>query len=577
MLKDVFSLNYFRGRLAHLEALPQLALLGLAAGLAAGSLMVLFRLAIEVPLVWLLGDAENFEQLPASLRFIGPLLGVCLILLCLYLVAPERRRVGVVYVLERLNFHQGYLHGRNAIVQFFSGALAIISGLPAGREGPAIHLGAAVSSLLGQRLQAPNNSIRILVGCGVAAAISASFNTPLAGVLFAMEVVLLEYSINGFLPVMVASVTAALINHAVFSGEIAFIVPELQYRSLYEIPFIMLLGFVLGTLAAAFNKLVLLTHRLQHWPLSVRFLSAGLMAALGAVAVPEIMGIGYDSISSILQGQMLLPTLLLLTLVKLACTAWCFGIGIPMGCIGPILLIGASAGGALGILGGLISPQPIGDMGFYAMLGMGAMMSAALQAPLAALTALLELTHNSNIIFPGMLAIVVANLTCSYVFKQKSVFWSLLAEQGHLPNQSPLTQALSREGVAAVMQRNTPRSSHKVTPAEAQALIELNAPWLLIMREGTPVSLLATSDLRRFLLAEHAPTQEHQEISLLAIPAQRKDLQPIAIQATLKEALDRLNQSGSEALYVRGWSGSIVGTLTYDDLRNYMNQQQNLL
>ncbi|PXF30135.1 hypothetical protein WH50_16415 [Pokkaliibacter plantistimulans] len=577
MLKDVFTLNHFRGRLAHTGALPQLALLGLLSGLATGFVMVIFRFAIELPLEWLLGDPEAFEQLPWLLRGLFPLLGAGVIALILLPFPPSRRRVGVVYVLERLNFHQGYLHGRNAIIQFITGSIAIISGMPGGREGPAVHLGAAICSQLGQRIKVPNNTMRLMVGCGVAAAISASFNTPLAGVLFAMEVVLMEYTVNGFLPVMIASVTAAVMNYLLFSSDVAFIVPELQYRSLTELPFIMLLGVVLGALAAAFCKIVTLCQHLHHWPLSARLFCAGAVAGIAGIVAPQVMGIGYDTISDILQPHLLLSTLLIITVVKLVATAFCFGMGMPMGCIGPILFVGAAAGGALGVIANVGSHQPVGAIGFYAMLGMGSMMGATLQAPLAALTALLELTHNSNIIFPGMLAIVVANLTCTYVFKQKSLFWSLLLSSNQAQRQTPVSQALSRESVAAIMRRGVPLYPYKVPPELAHSMLDHNGPWYLISRDDVPVCLLATNDLRAFVLAEHAPTQEEDTINLLAIPAIRKDVKAIAIQSTLKEAMDLFNQSGAEALYVTGWNGNIVGAFTRDDLTSYMNNQQTLL
>ncbi|MFP8966678.1 chloride channel protein [Pokkaliibacter sp. CJK22405] len=576
MLRDVFTLSHFRGRLAHVEALPQLALLGLLCGIATGLVMALFRWVIQLPLEQLLGDPEAFEKLTLWERGLFPLIGAVVIILIFLPFPASRRRVGIVYVLERLNFHQGYLHGRNALIQFFTGAIAVISGMPGGREGPAIHLGAAVSSLMGQRIKVPNNTMRLLIGCGSAAAISASFNTPLAGVLFAMEVVLMEYTVSGFLPVMIASVTAAVMNYLLFSSEVAFIVPELRYHSLSELPYIMLLGCVLGALAAAFCKIVTYCQRLHHWPMGVRLLCAGAAAALAGMLAPQVMGIGYDTISDILQPKFLLSTLLLITLVKLLATAICFGLGMPMGCIGPILFIGAAAGGSLGMIANLMSHE-VGAIGFYAMLGMGSMMSAVLQAPLAALTALLELTHNSNIIFPGMLAIVVANLTCAYIFKQKSLFWCLLLAANKSRSHTPLALALSRESVAVLMRREVPRFPHKVTPDITHAMLDYKGPWYLLERESEPVCLLSSTDFRNFLVTDHAPITEDEPLNLLAIAAVRKDLKPVSIQATLKEAMDTLDQTGVEALYVTDWYGKIAGILTRDDLLNYMNSKQTIL
>ena len=124
--------------------------------------------------------------------------------------------------MERLTRHQGYLPLRNAVIQFFGGAIALISGQSGGREGPAIHLGATAASLLGQKFQLPNNSIRTMIACGTAAAIASSFNTPIAGVIFAMEVVMMEYTVASFLPIIVAAVTSTLVSQAFFGAAPAF-------------------------------------------------------------------------------------------------------------------------------------------------------------------------------------------------------------------------------------------------------------------------------------------------------------------------------------------------------------------
>ena len=159
---DAFTLATFRQRLAHVDALPQLAILGVLCGALTGIVMLGFRGAIEVPLSFVLpgGDSENFEDLPVFARFALPVVGGLAIGFVLTRLSAENRSVGVTHVMERLSRHQGHLPLRNALLQFFGGALVLISGHSSGREGPAIHLGAASSSLLGQALELPNNSIR---------------------------------------------------------------------------------------------------------------------------------------------------------------------------------------------------------------------------------------------------------------------------------------------------------------------------------------------------------------------------------------------------------------------------------
>ena len=175
------SIRTFRRRLASIDSMPQFAILGLASGFLTGLVIIAFRLAIEWPLDQLLEDGpESFETLDPVSAFSLPIAGALLLVAIFALLSKQDRRVGVIHVIERLARHQGHMPLRNAVVQFITGVIALASGQSGGREGPAIHLGAAGSSLIGQYLQLPNNSVRVLVGCGAAAAISASFNTPVA-------------------------------------------------------------------------------------------------------------------------------------------------------------------------------------------------------------------------------------------------------------------------------------------------------------------------------------------------------------------------------------------------------------
>lgn len=231
-----------------------LAMLGLISGVLVGVVIVLFRLLIEVTQSGFLpaGNPEDYESLSWQVRVLLSSAGGLVLGLLFYFASPTAPRVGVIHVLERLAYHEGHLPFKNMLLQFFGGAIAIISGHSVGREGPSVHLGAATASLLGQKLRMPNNSIRVLVACGAAAAIAASFNTPLAGVIFSMEVILMEYTITGFTPVILAAVSATAVNWSVFGKYPAFIVPALELNSYWELPLIVIMGIVIGAIAARF-------------------------------------------------------------------------------------------------------------------------------------------------------------------------------------------------------------------------------------------------------------------------------------------------------------------------------------
>lgn len=542
-------LDHLSERLAAMEALPQLAALGLVSGLLAGAVIIAFRLVIHLgQAAWLPdGQAEAFEAVEPWLRLAVATAGGLAVGLLLQALAPAHRLVGVVHVMERLSYHQGHLPVRNLLTQFVGAAICLVSGHSVGREGPSIHLGAAAGSQVGQRLGLPNNSIRTLVACGTAAAIAASFNTPIAGVIFAMEVVMMEYTIAGFTPVILAAVSGAVLTRAVFGDDTAFSVPPLDMLSLWDLPWLVVIGLVLGTLSALFIRLLSASSAaLTTTPLWLRTTLGGAITGLLAMAVPQIMGVGYDTVNGVLLGQVGLGLLLAIAAFKLLATTLGLGLGLPGGLIGPTLVIGAAAGGALGVVGGMLNPEHASSPGFYAMVGMSAMMSATLQAPLAALMALLELTGNPNIILPGMLAVVIANLVTREVFHQDSIYLVLMRARGLDYRNDPVAQSLRRVGVAAVMERSYAECAPQVERAAAEQLLAGNPRWLLVREDGRPLTLLPAADLARALSDSEAHT-----FDLLAIPARRRDLAPIHLQASLQEAMEALQAGRAEVLYVQ--------------------------
>lgn len=585
-LKTHFE-NYtrvFREQLSGVDALPQLAILGLISGALTAGVILLFRFMIEVPLAYFLpnGDPENFEGLSTFARVVLPISGALLIGTIWYRLKISQRKVGIAFVMERLNYHQGYISFKSLVTQFVGGVLTVVSGQSSGREGPAVHLGAASSSLLGRYLNLPNNSIRTLISCGTAAAISASFNTPIAGVIFAMEVVMMEYTLASFTPVILASVIAAIISQAVYGADPAFLVPQLYMNSLMEIPYIIMCGIGIGIVSACFVGLIKMTIRKSTSNIFYRILAAGALTAAAAIFMPEVMGIGYDTVNQTLLGEFGLLLLLSIALVKVIVTGVSIGLGMPSGLVGPILFIGATVGGAFGLIAQWLMPETSSSAGFYAMLGMGAMMGSALQAPLAALLALLELTQNPNIIMPGMLIIVVSSMVASEVFKQQSVFLSILKEQGLNYHNSPIIQALRRVSVGAIMTRQFAHAKRHLVFQEAKEILRQEPKWILVSNsDGKPVSLLPTVDLAHYLEenekdlleGEQHPIKERILIDLLEIPAQRKDIASLYFQATLQETLDRFTETKTEALYVERTSGPsisrVLGIVTRSEVENY--------
>jgi CIC family chloride channel protein len=335
------------------------------------------------------------------------------------------------------------------------------------------------------------------------------------------------------------------------------------------------MGIVLGTLAALFIHLLQRSTLLfPGWPVWLRFTLGGLAVGLLALVAPEIMGIGYDTVNRALLGQLGLVLLITITLFKLVATAFGLGMGLPGGLIGPTLVIGAVAGGTMGTIAVNWLPGEFSSPAFYALIGMGTMMGATLQAPLAALMAMLELTANPNIILPGMLALITAGMVSRELFGKESVYLELIRARGLDYRDSPLTQALRRIGVASVMDRNIEALPQYVDYKRAGEALAREPRWIVISERNKPVSLMPAADLARHLQVAAEKETLDETIDLNDIPAQRREISPIDFKATLQEAHATLKSTGVEALYVirRTIPGIdvIYGVLTRSELeRSY--------
>lgn len=542
-------LEGFRIQLARPDAVLPLSLLGLIAGILAALTVIALRLLVDSAQTTLypMAQAGDFESLPWHWRLGIALAGGLLVGGLFRLVSAPAQTVGVLHVIERLAYHQGRLPWINAVVQFFGGAISMIAGHSVGREGPSAHLGAASSNLPAQALGLPHNSLRVLTACGAAAGIAASFNTPLAGAVFAMEVLMLEYTVAGFAPVILATVSATAISQLIFGDTYAFSVPEVQLGNVAQLPYILVCGILIGLLAAGFNALfqqvALRGRSLPQWS---RPVLAGLLVGVCGLFVPEVMGIGDDTVNAILSGETALRLLLVVLIVKVLATAGGIGLGLPGGLIGPTFFIGAAAGGLLGAVGIQLGVVEAGSVGLYAMIGMGAMMAATLQAPMAGLIAILELTGEPGFILPGMLAVVTSTIVSGRIFRRESLFHTLLRGRGLDYRSDPVAQSLRRIGVAGAMNRKIALLPRQVEADEVDRALQNEPVWVLIREADSPQLALAGVDLA--LARKQSPDAE--QFDLLELPGERRTLVAVDMRATLEEARQLLHDSGKEMAYV---------------------------
>ncbi|KGF66933.1 chloride channel protein, partial [Hoeflea sp. BAL378] len=301
---------------------------------------------------------------------------------------------------------------REGVVSALATVFSLGSGASAGREGPVIHLGATLASAVGERFSLPDWSRRTLLAAGVASAISASFNAPIAGVLFAHEVILGHYAMRAFVPIVISSSIGAIVSRGWFGEAAAFIVPGYQVTSYFEFPAFALLGVVCAVVAVVFQFVLFAAEyvaRRTTIPLWALPICGGIVVGLMGIAFPHILGVGYETTDMALWGQLPLMLMLTLIVVKTLATAITLAARFGGGIFSPALYLGAMTGGAFGIIAAWAFPDLASSPALYSILGMGAVAGAVLGAPISTTVIVFELTGGYALSIALLLTVAIAH------------------------------------------------------------------------------------------------------------------------------------------------------------------------
>ena len=372
---------------------------------------------------------------------IAPVIGAVLVGAIAYWLAPEVRGAGVAETMRVMVAEKGRFRFRVPGLKALASAITIGSGGSAGREGPMVQIGAAFASTIGQTLKLTTRDMRIIVACGATGTIAATFNTPLAGAVFAIELLLLEFRTRSFIPLIISSVFATLVSRYYLGDFPAFDI-RLEYTlvSPYELSFYLLLGVLAGVVGVIFIKGL---YKMENvfdaisMPMYAKpALAAFLVGAIG-LFYPSVLGVGYETVTMALNGdldqlfstEMLVLFVAVLLILKIVATSLTLGSGSSGGVFGPSLFIGAMLGATFGILANTVMPDMTAHYGAYAMVGMAAVLSATTRATLTAIIMLFEMTSSYSIILPLMFACVVSDAVSSLLSKE-TIYTAKLAKQG---------------------------------------------------------------------------------------------------------------------------------------------------
>jgi CIC family chloride channel protein len=411
-------------------------LLAIAIGILAGYGAVGFHHFIQW-VQWLFyQNSHDFlqfsETVPWYLVVLLPALGGLIVGLLVHYGAREAKGHGVPEVMEAMVLREGRIRKRVALVKILASAVCIGSGGSTGREGPMVQIGSSIGSTVGQVFRVKRPLQRTMVGCGAAAGIAATFNAPIAGVLFALEILIGDFGLTAFSPVVLSSVTATTISRHFFGDLPTFIVPEYEVHSLWEFCIYPFLGITCGLAAQAFIAVLYKFEdgfealKMPDW---IKPALGGALLGIIIIRFPQAFGVGYGAMNLALTSK--LPAMLLFALiwVKILATSLSIGSGGSGGIFAPSLFIGTMTGGFFGWAAGALFPGVTAAPGAYALVAMGGLVAGTTHAPITAILIIFEMTNDYKIILPLMMTCIIATLVSSSL-RRASIYTIKLLRRG---------------------------------------------------------------------------------------------------------------------------------------------------
>ena len=484
--------------------------------------------------------------------------------------APEARGHGVPEVMLAVNRLGGRIRPQVPIVKSLASALCIGSGGSVGREGPIVQIGSALGSVLGQLARVSESRLRLLVACGAAAGISATFNAPIAGVFFALELILRSFDAESFGYVVLSSVAADAIGRAAFGSKPFLTLPAFNFTSPLELVLYAGLGILAVGVGLAFIRTLYagedIADRLWRGPAWLRPGASGILLGLLLLAVPQMYGVGYGVLQQAVAGHYAVPALLGLLAAKILATSLTMWIGGSGGVFAPSLFMGAMLGSAYGAVAHQLMPGLAGAAGAYGLVGMGAVFAATGRAPITAVIIIFELTGNYRIILPLMCAVVVATALSNAVTKD-TIYTLKLRRRGIDIDAPTAPSRLAQIQIGDAMGR-MPAPLAPEQPLESlvrRFAAERTESLPVIAPDGVLLGIVAAADVERAI--EHLPDGP---VTAGALAQSVPQLHP---QDSLEEAVGALGATEREGVPVVDEAGRVIGWITHRQvLRAYLDR-----
>src|SRR6185437_3478090 len=437
------------------------ALVGLLAGVIA---FILYRLigfftniAFYHQVSWLLTSAQH-NRLGISVIAVPVVGGIIVGFMAKY-GSPKIKGHGIPEAMEAVLINRSRIQPRVAFLKPVSAAIAIGTGGPFGAEGPIIQTGGAIGSLIGQLVHTTASERKVLLACGAAAGMSATFNTPIAGVILAIELLLFEFKSRSFIPLVIASTIATAVHMQLLGTGPMFTVAAMDFGIPHALPFYVLLGGICGLAAVGFSKLLYWTEdQFEKLPIDELWWPAIGALGLGIIGyfVPRVLGVGYDTISEILNANLALKLLVVVMLAKAVALVVSLGSGTSGGLLAPMFMSSAAMGGVFALGVDRIFPSAHLSAGAFALVAMGAVFGAASRAAFTFIIFAFEITRDYNSVLPLMLVSVIAAGIAMLLMPSGSIMTEKLVRRGLRIHQDYEADMLQQMSVSQTMDPNVP-------------------------------------------------------------------------------------------------------------------------
>jgi H+/Cl- antiporter ClcA/CBS domain-containing protein len=560
----VFSPAQFRLGLISLVA----ALIGLLAG---GVAFILYRLIGLFTNIFFFHRFDD-QFTSARLNHLGPwvivtpVIGGLIVGIMAKYGSSKIKGHGIPEAMEAVLVNRSRIQPRVAILKPISAAIAIGTGGPFGAEGPIIQTGGALGSLVGQILHTTASERKVLLACGAAAGMSATFNTPIAGVILAIELLLFEFKSRSFIPLVIASTLATAVHMQLLGAGPMFTVTRMQFNIPQALPFYLVLGALCGLAAVGFSKLLYwVEDQFDKLPVDELWWPAIGALGLGVIGyfVPRVLGVGYDTITDILNGELALKLLLVVMLAKSAALVISLGSGTSGGLLAPMFMSSAAMGGAFALLVDRIWPAANLSPAAFALVAMGAVFGAASRATFAFIIFAFEITRDYNAVLPLMLVSVLADGIAMWLMPRSSIMTEKLARRGLRIHQDYESDVLHQLSVGEMMDPKAPVVSAEMPVSELADRIARRDPSVsrheglfLVDAEGKLKGIITRADILRAI--EESPAG-----AVAAIEAGSRDLVVSYPDESLSDAAAKMLSRNVGRLPVvdRSDPGKILGYL----------------